>query len=315
MPKPKHHLTRAAARADDQTRFSSLSSPPPPSPPPSQPPTPTHTSVHSPDLITSSARLNTFPKEWPEDWLSREEIARRGFFFKEGQGKRWGAAIVCFSCNIHRTTSLWMIGDRKHKLFNHRPGCLWQCMAKEAIQLPPSRGPLPAMASTRPLPSRIPRPSPKKQPLPTASRPSIPILSRPPSPFLSPPAPSPPAPPRPARTYASVAATPPPQPPQPSRTLQTPSSTPRPVLTIQDLYKRFHNKPSPVHRQTPAFSRTAYSITRLLSSVLSAFTRCILDVYPTLRGPASSPSLIAQRGAHRTILGYVPHQFPFQLTK
>jgi len=104
----------------------------------------------------------------------------------------------------------------------------------------------------------------------------------PPPALLSPSSPQP-------HTYASVLASPPPKQPTPPR-----KKPPSPVLTVQDLIRRFRNKPAPFRQPrprprpqlqaqppTPQYDLAATvksSVSKFLLSALPAFTEFLLDI-------------------------------------
>lgn len=85
------------------------------------------------------------------------------------------------------------------------------------------------------------------------------------------------------RTFTSI--------PQPIPPAQNPTLPAKPILTIEDLHHRFHNKPSPFQLENRtsqrSIKRTRYktasatqSLSRFLASALPAFSRFLTEMQP-----------------------------------
>ncbi|KAJ5701416.1 hypothetical protein N7488_008964 [Penicillium malachiteum] len=84
-------------------------------------------------------------------------------------------------------------------------------------------------------------------------------------------------------TYASVLQQPTTPKPQPKPRFHQSVHPPKPTLTIQDLHRRFHNKPSPfeLEKRRKKRSRTvsaAQSLSKFLNSALPAFSRYLAEM-------------------------------------
>lgn len=91
-------------------------------------------------------------------------------------------------------------------------------------------------------------------------------------------------------TYASVLRHPTTTSPQPISKPREPTLHTRPILTIEDLHRRFHNKPSPFQLETQTRKRSARtrnktvsttkSLSRFLTSALPALSRFLAEMQP-----------------------------------
>jgi len=143
--------------------------------------------------------------------------------------------------------------------------------AKERLNTNLDCRPNPLPAITDPKPQR-PRPTCSPQPL----QPTPIITSSPHSHQL---------------TYASILQHPTTSPPQSSPKPDEPIPPAKPALTIEDLHRRFHNKPSPFQLENKTSRRsikrprnktasTTQSLSRFLSSALPAFARFLTETQP-----------------------------------
>lgn len=100
-------------------------------------------------------------------------------------------------------------------------------------------------------------------------------------------------------TYASVLQRPVTSIPQPTPPVQEPFLPANPILTIEDLHLRFHNKPSPFHLENKTSQRSikrtrnktasvTQSLSRFLASALPAFSRFLTEMQP--KSDTSYPS-------------------------
>ncbi|KAJ5642278.1 hypothetical protein N7490_006278 [Penicillium lividum] len=100
-------------------------------------------------------------------------------------------------------------------------------------------------------------------------------------------------------TYASVLQRPVTSIPQPTPPVQEPFLPANPILTIEDLHLRFHNKPSPFQLENKTSQRSikrtrnktasiTHSLSRFLASALPAFSRFLTEMQP--KSDTSYPS-------------------------
>ncbi|CAG8878842.1 unnamed protein product [Penicillium nalgiovense] len=100
-------------------------------------------------------------------------------------------------------------------------------------------------------------------------------------------------------TYASVLQRPVTSIPQPTPPVQEPFLPAKPILTIEDLHLRFHNKPSPFQLENKTSQRSikrtrkktasvTQSLSRFLASTLPAFSRFLTEMQP--KSDTSYPS-------------------------
>lgn len=126
--------------------------------------------------------------------------------------------------------------------------------------------------STTTDPSRLPPPTLSSQPLlPTPTITTPPLSHQP--------------------TYASVLQHPTTTSPQSTLKPRDPAPSTRPILTIEDLHRRFYNKPSPFQLESKTRKRSASqirnkpvsatkSLSKFLTSALPAFSRFLAEMQP-----------------------------------
>jgi hypothetical protein len=258
---------------------------------------------------TLAARATSFQHQLLTG-ITPHQLAQNGLYHQVRAGV--GDTACCFACETVVSLKAIQenaIGDLARI---HKEDCLWQVIChdlKPFLPSPPNHACAPSSAilssSTQITgPNSSSRPEPYSTPtaltlvnqaepdletpaeLPPARLDSEPSAQRP---ATCPPQPTQPtkstSPPKhQQRTYASVLQQPTTSSPQP--TTKPHSTPPKPTLTIEDLYRRFHNKPSPFKlekskRKRPRTASAAQSLTRFLNSALPAFSRFLVEMQPT----------------------------------
>ncbi|CAI7639595.1 unnamed protein product [Penicillium pancosmium] len=235
------------------------------------------------------------------------QLAQNGLYCKPPSGL--GRSACCFACGSTKPLHTLQKNPIEEMQHLHLTDCIWQIICRDlkpSFERPhiathsgtasPSPQPPPETAPASILPDEpsimnidttpeeattIPEPGPQQSQPTCSSQPPQPLYAT--SPITSTPDQQP--------TYASVLQHPTPSLPQP--TLQTYQSAPSPkyTLTIEDLYRRFHNKPSPfqLNKKTSKSSArrarkknafTTQSLTKFLISALPAFSQLLAEMQP-----------------------------------
>jgi hypothetical protein len=238
------------------------------------------------------------------------QLAQNGLYFK---CSRSGGSACCFACGS--TMPLYTLQDNHTAEMKtlHLADCIWQIICrdlKHTFETPnivtrlDTASPSPQRPPIKSVPASIPPHEPSTmnidtasdqfstipEPVPQQSQPTFSSeASQPPQPRLSTfPATSTP---NSQPTYASVLQHSGPS--LPKSTSNTNQSVPSPkrTLTIEDLYRRFHNKPSPFQlskKTSKSSARRArnknvsatQSLTRFLISALPAFSKLLAEMQP-----------------------------------
>ncbi|KAJ5471516.1 hypothetical protein N7530_008873 [Penicillium desertorum] len=195
---------------------------------------------------------------------------------------------------LHLANCIWQIICRDLKPTFERPNMVTPSDTASPSQRPPPESApasiLPDEPSTMNIDTApeqsttIPEPGPQ-QPQPTCSS----EVSQPPQPLYS----TPPVTSTPDQqpTYASVLQRPKLCLPQPTSNTYQSVPSPKRTLTIEDLYRRFHNKPSPfqLNKKTSKSSASrarnkkasaSQSLARFLISALPVFSRLLAEMQP-----------------------------------
>lgn len=238
------------------------------------------------------------------------QLAQNGLYCKPPSGL--GGSACCFSCGstkplytlqknpieemqqLHFTDCIWQIICRDLKPTFERPNIV----AHSATASPSPQQPPPETTPASILPDEpstmnidtateqsttIPEPGPQ-QPQPTRS----PEISQPPPQPPQPPqslhstSPAPPTPDQ-QPTYASVLQRPGPSLPQPTSKIYqpVPSSSKR-TLTIEDLHRRFDNKPSPFQLNKKTSKSSARRARNKNASATQSLTKFLISTLPAL---------------------------------
>ncbi|CAI7668020.1 unnamed protein product [Penicillium crustosum] len=230
------------------------------------------------------------------------QLAQNGLYYKPlGPNNR---AACCFACGtttplttflrapieeiprLHTENCMWQIIYRDLKSHFENPDPVSQSTTTSAKSTPthphlPSNR-LPPKATISNLSIQHP-PTPLPQPLPSQQAGSPHPLQ------LAQTATSPPQPQKP--TYASVIQHAPTSLAQPTPKTHQPASPLKSTLTIEDLHRRFHNKPPPfkdekkTRKQSANLARNkpasaTHSLARFLHSALPAFSRFLSELQP-----------------------------------
>ncbi|KUM55337.1 hypothetical protein ACN42_g11978 [Penicillium freii] len=257
---------------------------------------------------TIAARALSFHRQVLTD-VTPLQLAQNGLYCKPS---RSGGSACCFACGS--TILLYTLQDNPIEEMQqlHLANCIWQIICRDlkpTFERPnmvtpsdtasPSQRPPPESAPASILPDEpstmnidiapeqsttIPEPGPQ-QPQPTCSS----EVSQPPQPLYS----TPPVTSTPDQqpTYASVLQRPKLCLPQPTSNTYQSVPSPERTLTIEDLYRRFHNKPSPfqLNKKTSKSSASrarnkkasaSQSLARFLISALPAFSRLLAEMQP-----------------------------------
>jgi hypothetical protein len=239
------------------------------------------------------------------------QLAQNGLYCKPPSGL--GESACCFACGstkplytlqknpieemqqLHLTDCIWQIICRDLKPTFERPNIFTHSTTASPSpqQPPPETTPAPILPdepSTMNIDTAAGQSTTISETWPQQSQPtSSSEASQPPQPLhvTSPATSTPDQQP----TYASVLQRPKPSLPQPTpKIYQTPPS-PKYTLTIEDLYRHFHNKPSPFQlnkRTSKSSARRArnknsfatQSLTKFLISALPAFSQLLAEMQP-----------------------------------
>jgi hypothetical protein len=241
--------------------------------------------------------------------ITPHQLAQNGLYHQVRAGV--GDTACCFACET--VVPLKAIQEKPTGDLSkiHKEDCLWQVIChdlKPFLPSPPPHSHSPSCANPSTQITAVESSSrPKSYPTSTA-----PTLVNQAEPDLETPAEVPPArleseplaprpatcPPQPTqpspkttyppkyrqRTYASVLQQPTTSSPPPT-TRPQPPTPPTPTLTIEDLHRRFYNKPSPFKldkgkKKRPRTASAAQSLSRFLNSALPAFSRFQVEMQP-----------------------------------
>ncbi|KAJ6059924.1 hypothetical protein N7444_002856 [Penicillium canescens] len=257
---------------------------------------------------TIAARALSFHRQVLTD-VTPLQLAQNGLYCKPS---RSGGSACCFACGS--TILLYTLQDNPIEEMQqlHLADCIWQIICRDlkpTFEMPnmvtpsdtasPSQRPPPESAPASILPDK-----PSTMNIDTApysplrylnqdrnnlNRPTPLKVSQPPQPLYS----TPPVTSTPDQqpTYASVLQRPKPCLSHPTSNTYQSVPSPKRTLTIEDLYRRFHNKPSPfqLNKKTrkSSASRTrnqkasaSQSLARFLISALPAFSRLLAEMQP-----------------------------------
>lgn len=327
-------------------RPSSISkSAPPPTPP--EPPTPQRTTQEkffiSTTYSTIAARALSFQGQVLSG-VTPLQLAKNGFHYQPFSS---GGLACCFACQSARRLDSLQRTPFQELQQLHRADCIWKVISSDlrqhldstdtsplSIDIPPpphQSSPSPFLSLKSDLKKTNTDASTQTQSkteqtvLPTAEECSNGSRARPlstttnpesrlPPPTLSPQPPRPiptiTTPPLNQPTYASILQQPTTAPQSNSKTRE-PIPLNRPILTIEDLHRRFYNKPSPFQLESKTRKRSAShnrnkpvsatkSLSKFLTSALPAFSRFLAEMQPNpnnRRSPSQSHHNPAMRVA------------------
>ncbi|KAJ5240338.1 uncharacterized protein N7469_001929 [Penicillium citrinum] len=253
------------------------------------------------------------------------QLAQNGFYYQPHT--IGGGLACCFACQNFKRLDSFQRGSFQETQLPHSKDCLWQTIYNDLKQhsqtadtLTPSTNTRPSPRSTHPHHSTSNRTSHKKTTAnastqtPTQSTPTAPSTveidsyTPPPSTTLTDPEPQLPptahspqphqaipsvtsSPQNQQNTYASVLQRPATSIPQPIPPAQKPALPAKPILTIEDLRRRFHNKPPPFQIENKKSRRSSKrtrnksvsatkSLSKFLASALPAFSRYLIEMQP-----------------------------------
>jgi hypothetical protein len=256
---------------------------------------------------TIAARAISFQRQLLTG-ITPHQLAQNGFYHQVRAGV--GDTACCFTCEIMVPLNA-IQGNLISDLSKiHKEDCLWQVIYHDLKPFLPSPSNHTGTPSSATRSTQITSPEsnirPEPHPTPTAPTPvnqaetdlESPAESSParletaplaPRPATCPPQPIQPIPTTSSppkyqqRTYASVLQQPTRSSPPPTTRPQPPP--PNPTLTIEELRRRFHNKPSPFElekrkKKRPKTVSAAQSLSRFLKSALPAFSRFLVEMQP-----------------------------------
>ncbi|OKP09476.1 hypothetical protein PENSUB_5172 [Penicillium subrubescens] len=259
------------------------------------------------------------------------QLAKNGFHYQPFSG---GGLACCFACqSAKRLDSFQRLPFQEIQQL-HRADCIWKVISSDLKQhldstdtlssstdtLPPPRSdPSPFLSSKREQPKKTTtdastqtQAEPAQKVPPTAEEYSNDSRARPPSNTTDPESRLPPPtvspqPPHPTPsittlplshqpTYASVLQHPTTTSPRSIPRTREPVPPTRPILTIEDLHRRFYNKPSPFQLESKTRKRSASqirkkpvsatkSLSKFLTSALPAFSRFLAEMQPNPNNP------------------------------
>ncbi|CAG8184219.1 unnamed protein product [Penicillium nalgiovense] len=256
---------------------------------------------------TIAARAISFQRQLLTG-ITPHQLAQNGLYHQVRAGV--GDTACCFTCEIMVPLKAIQGNPTGDLSKIHKEGCLWQVIChdlKPFLPSPSNHAGTPSSA-TRSTQITAPESNIRPEPhwAPTAPTPvnqagtdlESPAESSParleteplaPRPATYPPQPIQPTPTTTSppkcqqRTYASVLQ-------QPTRSSPPPTTRPQPTppnptLTIEELRRRFHNKPSPFKlekrkKKRPKTVSAAQSLSRFLNSALPAFSRFLVEIQP-----------------------------------
>ncbi|CAI7620097.1 unnamed protein product [Penicillium manginii] len=252
------------------------------------------------------------------------QLAQNGFHYQPYPS--FGGLACCFTCQFFKRLDSFQRVPFQETQLPHSKDCLWQTIYSDLKQHSETADTLTPSTNARPPPRSTPlhRSSSNSAPLkkittnastqtPAQSTPTVPTTienntyTQPPSttsdpePQLPPTAHSPQphqtipsvtsSPQNQRKTYASVLQRPATSVPQPIPLIQEPTLPAKPILTIEDLHHRFHNKPSPfqidnkasqhsIKRTRNKSASATQSLSKFLASALPAFSRFLTEMQP-----------------------------------
>lgn len=262
---------------------------------------------------TISARALSFHSQVLTN-VTPVQLAQNGLYCKALPG--FGGTACCFACGSTKPLSTLQESPIEEMQQLHLADCIWQIICRDlkptfetpdTVTHSSTASPSPPQAPRTALASTLPEEPSTMNVNPPAEQPSTILEAGPqqPQPTCSSGSSQPPQPPQPLPststttftqnqrpTYASVLQRLKPSLPQPTpRTYHTAPSRKR-TLTIEDLYRRFHNKPSPFKHDKKSSKRSAnrarnkaasaaLSLTKVLISALPAFSQLLGEMHST----------------------------------
>jgi hypothetical protein len=240
------------------------------------------------------------------------QLAQNGLYCKPLPG--FGRTACCFACGSTKPLSTLQKNPIEEMQQLHLADCIWQIICRDLKPVFETPDTVTHSSTASPSPSRA-RPgtalasilleehstmnveSPTEQPSTILE-----LGPQQPQPTCSSESSQPPQPLSPTSTatstqnqrptYASVLQRPNPSLPRPTPRTYYTAPSPKRTLTIEDLYRRFHNKPSPFKRDKKSSKRSAnrarkkaasaaLSLTKVLISALPAFSQLLGEMQST----------------------------------
>ncbi|KAJ5768152.1 hypothetical protein N7533_000735 [Penicillium manginii] len=230
------------------------------------------------------------------------QLAQNGFHYQPHAS--FGGLACCFACQKFKRLDSFQCVPFQETQLPHSRDCLWQAIYNDLKQHSETADTLTSSTNARPPPRSTPlhhassnmpttvENDPYTQPpytITTTPEPQLPPTSHAPQPHQTIPSVTS-SHQNQQKTYASVLRRPATSIPLPNPPVQKPTLPANPILTIDDLHRRFHNKLSPFQVENKSSQRSikrsrksasaTQSLSKFLASTLPAFSRFLTEMQP-----------------------------------